>query len=54
MVDDDKPKEKKPGGTGGVRRPATRPVINNPKQAGDADSPLLPDFGQSVEAGGVD
>jgi len=53
-MDDDKRKDKKPRDTGGVRRPATKPVINNPKQAGDADSPSLPDFGQSIEAGGVD
>ncbi len=53
MGDDDKKKPKKPD-TGGVRRPASGPTINNPKQAGDADSPSLPDFGQSVEAGGVD
>lgn len=52
-MDDDKRKKKAPK-TDGVRRPETRPLTTNPKQAGDADSPNLPDFGQSVEAGGVD
>lgn len=51
---DDKRQAKKPVETDGVRRPATKPVLKNPKQAGDPDSPALPDFGQSVEAGGVD
>ncbi len=54
MDDDDKRKGKKTKDTGGVKRPASGPILTNPKQAGDPDSPSLPDFGQSVEAGGVD
>jgi hypothetical protein len=48
-----KPKRKKsrhsdaPSSTG-------KPLLTNPKKPGDPESASTPDFGQSVEAGGVD
>jgi hypothetical protein len=54
MDDDKQKKDKKPAERGGVRRPASKPITKHPREAGDPDSPSGPDFGQSVEQGGVD
>jgi len=39
---------------GGVSHPQTGPVLNHPDKPGEPKSPSGPDFGQSIEAGGMD
>jgi hypothetical protein len=54
MDDDKQKKDKKPAEKGGVRRPESKPTLKHPREAGDSDATPGPDFGQSVEQGGVD
>jgi hypothetical protein len=49
-----KQKKKQPRGSGGVHRPDNKPVLDHPDKPGVPRSPSGPDFGQSIEAGGMD
>ena len=47
-------KNRNPRQKGGVPQPQPRPVLNHPDKPGEPRSPSGPDFGQSIEAGGMD
>lgn len=48
-MDNPRPKPRRPGATPEPKRP-----LPDPGKPGEPGKPLTPDFGQSVEAGGVD
>ena len=47
-------KNKKRQEKGAVQARETKPLVNHPNKPGEAPSPSGPDFGQSIEAGGMD
>ena len=47
-------KHKKADQKGGAQRPQTKPLLNHPDKPGEPSSPSGPDFGQSIEVGGMD
>ncbi|HZE99530.1 MAG TPA: hypothetical protein VE981_21170 [Planctomycetota bacterium] len=51
-MDNQEPKDEDTRKTGGVKKPASKPALKNPRPEGSPDTPDT--FGQSVEAGGVD